>query len=158
MWTFAFLFKDEVINNWRPGTDTSIKTHLGVSPGSLRLWVTGSKLAEVVFWKLSSKMRRRQLTKYSYLNFVTGALFSSWSTTIWSSSSFSTSSSPFSTASSSSSRRRRGRFVHHLDWIEIDIFLIKVLLTQKLTFSLSRCSSCSASTLTASSLIFPSTF
>ena len=92
------------------------------------------------------------------MNYVTGALFSSWSTTIWSSSSFSTSSSPFSTASSSSSRRRRGRFANHLDWIEIDTFFIKVLWTQKLTFSLSRCSSCSASTLTASSLIFPSTF
>ena len=47
------------------------------------------------------------------MNYVTGALYWSWSTTIWSSSSFSTSSSPFSTASSSSSRRRRGRFANH---------------------------------------------
>ena len=64
LWTFAFLFKDKAINICCPGTGTSIKTHLAVSPGSSRLWVTGSKLAEVVFWKLSSKMRR-QLTIYS---------------------------------------------------------------------------------------------
>ena len=50
LWTFAFLFKDKAINICCPGTGTSIKTHLAVSPGSSRLWVTGSKLAEVVFW------------------------------------------------------------------------------------------------------------
>ena len=67
------------------------------------------------------------------MNYVTGALFSSWSTTIWSSSSFSTSSSPFSTASSSSSRRRRGRLDRNWHFLhqgsvdaEAKIFIVKV--------------------------------